>query len=122
MKWIERFKTEGLEGLKDKPGRGAKPLIPLEHQVAFRPAVLQLQEKTRVGRARGKDILELMQTKYGINPTLKTLYNSLKRAGLVLLAANTEAILVYLEHISIKIPAGRGSVIVLDKSVWHTTN
>ena len=28
-KWSQRFDREGLDGLKDKPGRGAKPTIPL---------------------------------------------------------------------------------------------
>ena len=28
-KWSQRFDQEGLDGLKDKPGRGAKPSIPL---------------------------------------------------------------------------------------------
>ena len=28
-KWSQRFDREGLDGLKDKPGRGAKPSIPL---------------------------------------------------------------------------------------------
>lgn len=41
--------------------------------------------------------------------------------GLVLPAANTEAMLVHLEHISMKVPAGRHAVIVLDKAAWHTT-
>lgn len=83
LRWIKRFRREGLEGLKDKVGRGAKPLIPAEHQEAFRQAVLELQEKRVGGRIRGKDVLELMQTKYGINPTLKTVSSSLKRANLV---------------------------------------
>lgn len=83
MRWVEKFKMEGLEGLKDKAGRGAKPLVPSEDQAAFRQAVLELQEKRTGGRVRGRDILELMQTKYGIDPTLKTVYNTLKRADLV---------------------------------------
>lgn len=83
MRWVRRFRIEGFEGLKDKAGRGAKPLIPPEHRAAFRQAVLELQEKRTGGRIRGRDVLELMQTKYGINPTLKTVYNSLKRADLV---------------------------------------
>lgn len=83
MRWVKRFRTEGLEGLKDKAGRGAKPLILAEHRAAFRQAVLELQERRTGGRIRGRDILELMHTKYGIDPTLKTVYNTLKRADLV---------------------------------------
>ncbi len=41
--------------------------------------------------------------------------------GLVLPVANTEAMLVHLEHISMKIPEGSHAVIVLDKAAWHTT-
>lgn len=83
MNWIKRFKTEGLEGLKDKPGRGSKAFLPEEHHTGFRQAVLELQEKRNGGRIRGRDILELMKTKYGIDPSLRTVYDTLKRADLV---------------------------------------
>lgn len=83
MRWIKRFRTEGIQGLKDKPGRGKKPLILSENQTAFRQAVLELQENKVGGRIRGRDVLELMKTKYGIEPSLKTVYNTLKRADLV---------------------------------------
>lgn len=83
MNWIKRFKTEGLEGLKDKPGRGSKAFLPEEHHTAFRQAVLELQEKRNGGRIRGRDILELIKTKYGIDPSLRTVYDTLKRADLV---------------------------------------
>ena len=40
--------------------------------------------------------------------------------GLILPAVNTEAMLVHLEHISLKIPEGNHAVIVLDRAAWHT--
>ena len=83
MRWINRFKEESLKGLRDKPGRGMKPLLPPEHRTAFREAVLELQEKKAEGRIKGSDVLELMRTKYGVNPSLRTVYNTLKRADLV---------------------------------------
>lgn len=63
MDWVKRFKEEGLEGLKDKPGRGRKPLLSLEYQDALGQAVLELQENRAGGRIKGKDILELMRSK-----------------------------------------------------------
>lgn len=44
MNWVKQFKNEGVEGLKDKEGRGAKPFLPEEHHLAFRQAVLELQK------------------------------------------------------------------------------
>ncbi len=83
MRWVKRFRTEGFEGLKDKPGRGVKPFLSPEHRAAFRQAVLELQVNRNGGRIRGSDVLELMKTKYGVDPSLSTVYNTLKRADLV---------------------------------------
>lgn len=83
MNWIKQFKNEGIEGLKDKAGRGAKPFLSEEHRMAFRQAVLELQKNRVGGRIRGSDVLELMRTKYGVDPSLRTVYDTLKRAELV---------------------------------------
>jgi transposase len=83
MTWIKLFRTKGIEGLRDQAGRGSKPYLPAEHQNAFREAVLELQKNRVGGRIRGLDVLELMQTKYGITPCLSTVYNVLKKADLV---------------------------------------
>lgn len=83
MNWVKRFKTEQIEGLKDKPGRGAKPHLSQEYHEAFRQAVLELQTNRKGGRVKGKDILELMKNKFGIEPSKSSLYDTLKRVDLV---------------------------------------
>lgn len=83
MNWIKRFKAQGIAGLMDQPGRGAKPYLSLEERAAFKQSVLELQQKKAGGRIRGSDVLELMKKKYNVKPTLSTVYNTLKRADLV---------------------------------------
>jgi len=83
MYWIKDFRKYGIEALEEKEGRGMKPMLSPEHQEAFKQAVLELQDNRKGGRIRGKDIMELMRKKYGINPCLNTVYNTLKRVDLV---------------------------------------
>lgn len=83
MNWVKRFRLQGIEGLKDQPGRGAKPYVPEKERATFKQAVLELQQKRSGGRVRGSDVLALMKEKYNIEPTLSTVYNTLKRANLV---------------------------------------
>lgn len=83
MNWIKRFRAQGIEGLMDRPGRGSKPYLPQTDRAAFKQAVLELQQKRSGGRIRGADVLALMKEKYNVEPTLSTVYNTLKRADLV---------------------------------------
>ena len=83
MNWVKRFKAKGIDGLMDQPGRGAKPCLSPEDRAAFKQAVLELQRKRSGGRIRGADVLALMKEKYNVEPTLSTVYNTLKRADLV---------------------------------------
>jgi transposase len=83
MSWITRFRRDGIKGLEDKSGRGAKPFLSLGDQEAFRQSVLELQKNKIGGRIRGRDILELMKQKFNVDPTLSTVYNTLKKVGLV---------------------------------------
>jgi len=83
MNWVSNFRKNGIEGLKDKPGRGAKPYLSPEYNEAFKLSVLELQATRKGGRIRGKDILELMKNKFGIEPSKSTVYDTLKRVGLV---------------------------------------
>jgi len=81
--WVKRFRKNGIEGLKDQSGRGAKRKLPTEQEQGFREAVLKLQANRKGGRIRGADVLELMKKKFGIDCCLDTAYESLKRANLV---------------------------------------
>lgn len=83
MNWISNFKKNGIEGLKDKPGRGAKPHLNDKDREAFKSAVLELQANRKGGRIRGKDILELMRSKFGIEASKSSVYDTLKRVDLV---------------------------------------
>jgi putative transposase len=83
MNWVKRFKEQGIDGLMDRAGRGAKPCISPEDRAAFKQSVLELQQKRCGGRIRGSDVLALMKEKYNVEPTLSTVYNTLKRADLV---------------------------------------
>ncbi len=83
MNWVKRFKEKGIDGLLDRPGRGAKPCLSPEDLAAFKQSVLELQQQRSGGRIRGSDVLALMKEKYNVEPTLSTVYNTLKRADLV---------------------------------------
>lgn len=83
MNWVKRFREQGIDGLKDQAGRGAKPYLHPKERAAFKEAVLELQKKRLGGRVRGADVLALMKEKYNVEPALSTVYNNLKRADLV---------------------------------------
>jgi transposase len=83
MNWVKRFRIQGIEGLMDQPGRGSKPYLSKEDREAFKQSVLELQQKRSGGRVRGSDVLALMKEKYNVEPTLSTVYNTLKRSDLV---------------------------------------
>lgn len=87
--WMRNFKTHGIDGIKEKPGRGKKSFIPASETEAFRCAVLELQEGRSGGVIIGKDVLQLMKDKYGIKCSLKSAYNQLKRARLVWISARS---------------------------------
>jgi transposase len=83
MNWVSKFRKKGMEGLKDQPGRGAKPHLLEKDKEAFKKAVLELQAERKGGRIRGKDILELMRNKFGIEASQSSVYDTLKRVDLV---------------------------------------
>lgn len=89
-RWVRSFQSKGVDGLREQPGRGKKPLIPNSEQAAFRQAVEELQANRTGGCITGKDVLQLMKDKYNIECTLKSAYNHLKRASLVWISARSK--------------------------------
>jgi transposase len=87
--WIRNFKTHGIDGLKEKPGIGKKAFIPDSETAAFRSAVLELQAGRSGGVIIRKDVLQLIKDKYGVECSLKSAYNYLKRARLVWISARS---------------------------------
>lgn len=81
--WLQRLESEGIEGLKEKKGRGAKQKLPPDQHEAFKKAVLELQHNRTGGRIRGEDILRLMQEKFSVTCSIDTVYRTLSRVNLV---------------------------------------
>jgi transposase len=89
-RWLKSFSEQGLEGLKEGTGRGAKRKVPAEQEEAFRTAILELQANRKGGRVRGSDVLILMKEKLGIDCSLDTAYESLKRANFVWITSRSK--------------------------------
>ncbi|QVL55436.1 MAG: transposase [Simkaniaceae bacterium] len=87
--WVSKFRVEGVDGLREKPGRGAKPFLSPDRYEEFREEVESLSKKRCGGRIRGKDIGHLLEEKFGISPNKSCLYALLKKAGLVWITARS---------------------------------
>jgi len=90
LTWVKKFRKEGLEGLKEKPGRGAKSCLPSEKDEALRQAVEAMQAKRGGGRIRGKDIMQIIEELQGIRPSKSSVYRILSRAKLVWITARSK--------------------------------
>lgn len=83
MNWVNNFRKNGIDGLREKPGRGAKPYIPPKDYDSLREMVEELQQNQKGGRVRGEDIGDAIEKKYGKRPSRSVIYKTLKRANLV---------------------------------------
>lgn len=90
MNWVQNFRKKGIEGLKDQPGRGAKPHLSSDRLEAFRQSVLELQAGRQGGRIKGRDVLQLMEEKFGIQISRSSTYDTLKRADLVWITGRSQ--------------------------------
>ena len=90
MNWVQNFRKQGIEGLRDLPGRGAKPHLSEEALEAFRKSVLELQAGRQGGRIKGRDILKLMEERFGVHSSRSSMYDTLRRADLVWITGRSQ--------------------------------
>lgn len=90
MNWVNRLVAEGLDGIQERPGRGAKPKLSWHLEKKFEETVLQAQEQLPGGRIKGKDIQKILSEQFNITCSLTTVYNTLKRLKLVWISARSK--------------------------------
>lgn len=89
MNWVRQFRIKGIVGLQDSYGGGQSPHVPSSDYGELKEAILELQKSRKGGRIRGKDVAELIQKKYNIIPCKTSVYDTLKKAGLVWITARS---------------------------------
>ena len=80
--WVQRYKDLGLEGLRDKEGRGAKTKLPKNKENNLCDKVIALQEQRKGGRVKAQDIQEMLEKEFNVSCSISGIYLLLKRVGL----------------------------------------
>lgn len=80
--WLLRFISEGVQGLREKPGKGRKKKLPSDREEEFRKEVESLQDLREGGRIRGQDVQVLLKEKFCVDHALPSVYHVLERCGL----------------------------------------
>lgn len=80
--WVQRFNAAGLEGLRDKAGRGKPPLLTQEEQQRLKQRVdAGPTEADGVCTLRGKDIQRILEQEFGKVRSIATVYDLLHQLG-----------------------------------------
>jgi len=79
--WRERFKEEGIDGLKNKPRSGRPPLLEKAKHDELRDKIEQAQSKLKGGRLRGEDMIDLIKQEWDVTYTLNGIYRLMKEIG-----------------------------------------
>jgi transposase len=88
--WVERFAVDGIDGLQEKPGRGAKAKFSMNRADAFRKSVLKAQEEKSGGRIKGADIQKILLDQFNTKCSLSSVYDLLHRLNLVWISVRSK--------------------------------
>jgi transposase len=85
LNWVDRFEKEGVDGLKDKSGRGEKRDCQIEELAELKEIILE-KSPTDFGYNSetwsGPLVLEVIKKQYKIEYKIAQVYNLLKKMGL----------------------------------------
>ena len=86
MNWAHRFKEQGVEGLKDRSGRGRKASLKDADLAQIRHTILNVSPSelgySTSGRWTGKSLLKWINKEYGASFKTTQVYKIIDRIGL----------------------------------------
>ncbi|HMT03553.1 MAG TPA: helix-turn-helix domain-containing protein [Burkholderiales bacterium] len=78
-RWLNKLEERGLDGLKDKSGRGRRVRLPKEKEAEFLNIILDFKRTYNKDKITGRNIQKLLKKHYDIDCTLPTAYNTVAR-------------------------------------------
>jgi transposase len=82
QEWVARWNREGLAGLEDQPGRGAKLPLDAEQQAQLKQRLdAGPREEDGVCTLRGEDVRRILHEEFGVVRSLAAVYYLLHRLG-----------------------------------------
>ena len=88
--WLLQFIEDGVNGLREKQGKGRKRKLACAQEEEFRQQVEALQQSREGGRIRGQDVQLLLKEKFSVDHALPSVYHVLERCGLSWISARSK--------------------------------
>lgn len=81
QEWVRRYNLEGLAGLRDRPGRGRKPILSPEEKQQLSTRVEEGPREDDVCSLRGLDVQAFIEQQFGKRMSLAAVYLLLHELG-----------------------------------------
>jgi len=88
--YANEFRDSGIDGLRDKEGRGRKPNFPKDKEKELEKVILEKQKKRSGGRLTGSDVHKIVNEDFGIGCALRTIYDLLRRINFVCISSRSK--------------------------------